>query len=100
MTGPLQHTFARWDGKGVPRGVSGEAIAIAARVFAVANYVEVEHRRAGIDPALKLARRFAGSILDPHLVEVLTRYAPDILAGSSYRAGRRCWSRAPVQARG
>ena len=41
---PLQHTFARWDGKGVPRGLSGEAIAIAARVFSVANYVEVEHR--------------------------------------------------------
>ncbi|MGH2908258.1 MAG: HD domain-containing phosphohydrolase [Solirubrobacteraceae bacterium] len=75
---PLQHTFARWDGKGVPRGVSGEAIAIAARVFAVANYVEVEHRRAGIEPALELARRFAGSILDPDLVEVLARDAPKI----------------------
>ncbi|MGH2866377.1 MAG: HD domain-containing phosphohydrolase [Solirubrobacteraceae bacterium] len=77
---PLQLTFARWDGKGVPRGVSGEAIAIAARVFAVANYVEVEHRRAGVNRALDLARRFAGSILDPGVVEVLARDASDIFA--------------------
>ena len=77
---PLQHTFARWDGRGVPRGLSGDAIAIAARVFSVANYVEVEHQRAGLDAALELARRFAGSILDPHLVEALADDAPEIFA--------------------
>jgi HD-GYP domain-containing protein (c-di-GMP phosphodiesterase class II) len=78
---PLQYTFARWDGKGVPRGASSGAIPIAARVFAVANYAEVEHRRAGIEPALELARRFAGSILDPHVVAVLARDARDIFGG-------------------
>jgi hypothetical protein len=36
-------------------------------VFSVASYVEVEHQRAGLDAALELARRFAGSILDPDL---------------------------------
>ena len=78
---PLQHTFARWDGKGVPRGLSGDAIATAARVFSVANYVEVEHRRAGLDAALVFARRLAGSILDPDLVEALAAAARQIFAG-------------------
>jgi HD-GYP domain-containing protein (c-di-GMP phosphodiesterase class II) len=78
---PLQHTFARWDGKGVPRGLSGDEIAIAARVFSVANYVEVEHQRAGLEAALALARRFAGSILDPDLVDALAGDAREIFAG-------------------
>jgi HD-GYP domain-containing protein (c-di-GMP phosphodiesterase class II) len=78
---PLQHTFARWDGKGVPRGLAGEAIAVGARVFAVANYLEVEHRRAGIDAALGLGRRFAGSILDPGIVEALAGDAAEVFAG-------------------
>ena len=78
---PLQHTFARWDGKGVPRGLSGDAITTAARVFSVANYVEVEHRRAGLDAALELARLLAGSILDPDLVEALAGDARQIFAG-------------------
>jgi HD-GYP domain-containing protein (c-di-GMP phosphodiesterase class II) len=77
---PLQHTFARWDGKGVPRGLSGEAIALAARVFAVANYVEVAHRRDGTGAALQLARRFAGSLFDPGVVDVLARDVNDICA--------------------
>jgi HD-GYP domain-containing protein (c-di-GMP phosphodiesterase class II) len=78
---PLQHTFARWDGKGVPRGLSGEAIATAARVFAVANYIEVAHRREGTDAALRVARRFAGSLFDPAVVDALIHDAPNILAG-------------------
>ncbi len=78
---PLQHTFARWDGRGVPRGASSEAIPIAARVFAVANYAEAEHRRAGIEAALELAYRFAGSILDPNIVGVLARDAGEIFGG-------------------
>ncbi len=76
---PLQHTFARWDGKGVPRGLSGDAIAIAARVQVVANYVEVEHRLRGIDSAIAFARRFAGSVMDPGLVETLAGGAGEIL---------------------
>ena len=75
---PLRQTFARWDGKGVPRGLRGEAIAIAARVFAVANYLEVAHRRGGIDAAVAFGRRFARSVLDPEIVELLARDASEI----------------------
>jgi HD-GYP domain-containing protein (c-di-GMP phosphodiesterase class II) len=78
---PLQHTFARWDGKGVPRGLSGEAIALPARLFAVANYIEVQHRLHGVDAAVAFSRRFAGSVMDPEVVEVLVGGAGAILEG-------------------
>jgi HD-GYP domain-containing protein (c-di-GMP phosphodiesterase class II) len=76
---PLQHTFARWDGKGVPRGLSGEEIALPARIFTVANYVEVQHRLHGADSAIAFSRRFAGSLMDPQVVEGLADGAAEIL---------------------
>ncbi len=79
---PLLHTFARWDGKGVPVGLSGDEIALAARLFVVANYVEVEHRVGGsIDAAIGLSRRFAGSVMDPALADGLARTATEIFDG-------------------
>ncbi|MGH2860896.1 MAG: HD domain-containing phosphohydrolase, partial [Solirubrobacteraceae bacterium] len=78
---PLQHTFARWDGKGVPRGLSGDAIELAARVFVLANYVEVEHRCHGVEAAVTLARRFSGALLDPHVVDALITSAQEIFDG-------------------
>jgi HD-GYP domain-containing protein (c-di-GMP phosphodiesterase class II) len=78
---PLQHAFARWDGKGVPRGLSGEGIALAARLLVVANYVEVEHRLRGVDSAIAFSRRFAGSVMDPEVVEGLASGAGEILDG-------------------
>lgn len=78
---PLQHTFARWDGKGVPRGVAGEAIAVPARLFAVANYIEVEHRLRGVDSAVAFSCRFSGSVMDPEVVDALVDGATEILDG-------------------
>ncbi len=78
---PLQHTFARWDGKGVPRGVAGEEIELAARLLVVANYIEVEHRLRGVDAAIAFSRRFAGSVMDPAVVEGLASGAGEILDG-------------------
>ncbi len=78
---PLLHTFARWDGKGVPRGLCGDAIELAARVLVVANYIEVEHRLHGVGAAIAMSRRHAGSIMDPHLVDVLATGASEIFDG-------------------
>ncbi len=78
---PLQHTFARWDGKGVPRGLSGDAIELAARVFVVANYVEAEHRSHGVEAAVAFARRYAGSVMDPEVVNALVTGPVEILDG-------------------
>jgi HD-GYP domain-containing protein (c-di-GMP phosphodiesterase class II) len=76
---PLQHAFARWDGKGLPPGVAGNAIALPARIMTVANYVEVAHRLHGIRHGIELAQRHAGLTMDPDLVGVLEDGADEIL---------------------
>jgi HD-GYP domain-containing protein (c-di-GMP phosphodiesterase class II) len=76
---PLAHTFARWDGKGVPKGLRGDAIAITSRMLMLADVVEVEHGRHGSDAAVALARDQAGSVLDPGIVDAFATYGPEIL---------------------
>jgi HD-GYP domain-containing protein (c-di-GMP phosphodiesterase class II) len=76
---PLQHTFARWDGKGIPAGVGGDAIEFPARIMTVANYVEVAHRLHGVRHGIEFARRHAGRTMDPDLVSVLEADAGEVL---------------------
>jgi HD-GYP domain-containing protein (c-di-GMP phosphodiesterase class II) len=79
VSDPLQQKFARWDGKGVPKGLAGEDIALPARLLGAAWRLEAEHRVHGVDAALELARRHAGATLDPGVVAVLETAAPAIL---------------------
>jgi HD-GYP domain-containing protein (c-di-GMP phosphodiesterase class II) len=76
---PLQHTFARWDGKGVPKGLQGEEIAITSRLYALADAVEVEHRRKGIQGALALVSEQAGSVLDPGIADAFAEHGHEVL---------------------
>jgi HD-GYP domain-containing protein (c-di-GMP phosphodiesterase class II) len=76
---PLQQVFTRWDGKGVPRGVGGEAIALAMRVFHVADVVEVHHREDGIDAAMQVARDRRGTHFDPTVVDLFCSAAGEVL---------------------
>jgi HD-GYP domain-containing protein (c-di-GMP phosphodiesterase class II) len=79
VSGPLQQKFARWDRKGVPSGLGGEEIALAARVLGMSWRLEAEHRLRGTDAAVALIRRHAGSTLDPNLVVELAPGVPEIL---------------------
>jgi HD-GYP domain-containing protein (c-di-GMP phosphodiesterase class II) len=71
------HHHERWDGKGYPAGLAGEAIPLGARILAVADtwHSLVSNRpyRTGMDPALAIdeLRRCAGAQFDPDIVEVL-----------------------------
>jgi HD-GYP domain-containing protein (c-di-GMP phosphodiesterase class II) len=76
---PLQQVFARWDGKGVPSGLGGEDLATSARLFHLADVVEVAHRSHGIDGALQLARSRRGTQLDPSLVDVFCAAAAELV---------------------
>lgn len=64
----------RWDGKGYPRGLSGEAIPLAARVFAVVDTYDAitsdrPYRRARPHAvAVAELQRVAGQQLDPAMV--------------------------------
>ena len=84
----LQQKFARWDGKGIPKGVAGEDIALPARLLAMSWRLEAEHRLHGPDGALAVLDRHAGATLDPRLVGALKVAVPEVLDGLE----EDCWS--------
>ena len=71
------HHHERWDGKGYPEGLAGEAIPLGARILAVTDtyHALVSDRayRAGIDPrtAIEELRSCSGAQFDPEVVEAL-----------------------------
>jgi HD-GYP domain-containing protein (c-di-GMP phosphodiesterase class II)/DNA-binding CsgD family transcriptional regulator len=75
----LSDAYERWDGKGGPRGVSGEAIQVTARLVHVAHEVELHHRIGGVDAALGMIRRGSGTWFDPSIVAVFEARAADLL---------------------
>lgn len=79
--GLLGQTFARWDGRGVPAGVSGEQIGLPTRVVQLADDMEVHHRRGGTAAAVAAARAGSGREFDPAVVAAFVRCGPRILDG-------------------
>ncbi len=77
----LLQTFARWDGKGLPKGVQGDELLLPIRIANLANQVEVAARENGPASSVEVARRFAGNAYDPALVEVWCRHADELLTG-------------------
>ncbi len=77
----VEQTFERWDGKGVPKGVRGEEILLAARLVSLADVVEVFHRAGGLDAALEVARQRRGTQFDPELVDLFSAEAPALCEG-------------------
>ena len=74
----------RWDGRGYPRGLAGEAIPLGARIFQVADTLDAivsdrPYRRGQpLEAALAEIRRHAGTQFDPAVVETLERLAPNL----------------------
>jgi len=66
-----------WDGRGMPDGLRGEEIPLAARIACLAQTVEVFHARGGVKVALAMARRRRGSWFDPSLVDAFLRVCAD-----------------------
>lgn len=79
VCGPLQQVFTRWDGKGVPGDVGGEAITLPMRLFHLADTVEVHHRSGGVDAAVEVARAKRGKHFDPAVVDEFCARAGDVL---------------------
>ena len=78
---PLEDKFARWDGKGVPRGMRGEEIPVAARMLGLSWRAEEQHRLGGVEGARRWLERHAGATLDPHLVEAALPALASVLEG-------------------
>ena len=67
----LGASYERWDGKGYPGTLCGDAIPLAARVVGLSEYVEVVHRNHGVSAAIEFADRGSGTQFDPDLVTLL-----------------------------
>ncbi|MGZ4484965.1 MAG: HD domain-containing phosphohydrolase [Nocardioidaceae bacterium] len=77
----VAETYEQWDGKGQPRHLAGERIALAARLVPVAGAVEIFGRRRGVDAAVAVARRHRGTQYDPRVVDAFCAHPDEVLAG-------------------
>lgn len=76
----------KFDGSGYPRGLAGDAIPLAARVFAIADVFDAVtsdrpyHRPRTLEETLELAREGSGRHFDPELVDRFLTIAPALHA--------------------
>ncbi|MGN8027584.1 HD domain-containing phosphohydrolase [Microbacterium sp. 22242] len=71
--------FERYDGRGLPRALSGDAIPIAMRIAQLADTAEVHDRLGGTEAAVRMARERRGGQFDPAIVDAFTADAAALL---------------------
>lgn len=77
----LGQVFERWDGKGMPGGLKGEEIALAARIVTLANDVITFLRLESSEAAIAVTRERRGGAYDPGIVERFCQQATRLLDG-------------------
>ena len=77
----VEQSYARWDGQGVPTGVGGHDLSLAARIAHVAEACEVFERTAGVDAARELVRARRGTHFDPEVASVVDTDPDGLFAG-------------------
>ena len=75
----LFHSLERWDGSGDAHGLAGDAVALPARLTAVATQAVIFDRLGGPDAAVAMVRRRAGGWFDPAVAETFERVGPELL---------------------
>jgi HD-GYP domain-containing protein (c-di-GMP phosphodiesterase class II) len=75
----LAHAYERWDGRGYPGGLAGDAVPLAVRIAVVARDVDLAVKL-GIDPREWLRAR-RGRAYDPAVVDVVGHVGAEPLAG-------------------
>jgi diguanylate cyclase (GGDEF)-like protein/putative nucleotidyltransferase with HDIG domain len=76
----------RWDGRGYPYGLKGEAIPLGARILTVADYYDAitedrpYHKRMTAEAAESVLRQESGNALDPTVVDTFLRLLPELRA--------------------
>ncbi len=76
----LNEIYERWDGKGHPRKLSGDDIAVPARFAQVASQAVLFGRLGGSELAVEVVGRRAGTALDPSIAEAFVRCGRELLA--------------------
>jgi HD-GYP domain-containing protein (c-di-GMP phosphodiesterase class II)/DNA-binding CsgD family transcriptional regulator len=77
----LAHAYERWDGKGFPAGLAGDAVPLPVRVVVVARDLELWTRAAGPPVAADVLLRRRGRAYDPQVVDVCRAIGAEFLAG-------------------
>jgi putative nucleotidyltransferase with HDIG domain len=92
VTQIVRHHHERWDGKGYPDGLAGDAIPIGARIFAVADSFDAmtsdrPYRRAmSIVEACEEITRCRSTQFDPVVADAFARISRDLLAAVAAEA--------------
>jgi HD-GYP domain-containing protein (c-di-GMP phosphodiesterase class II) len=71
----------RWDGKGGPNGLKGDAIPLALRIVSVARDVSMQKWVGGLEYGADVIRRRAGRGHDPHVAEQFCADADELVPG-------------------
>jgi HD-GYP domain-containing protein (c-di-GMP phosphodiesterase class II) len=77
----VEQSYARWDGRGVPKDLAGEQLALSARISHLAEACEVFHRGGGIDGALDMVRARSGRHFDPQIAAAVQRDPESLFDG-------------------
>jgi response regulator RpfG family c-di-GMP phosphodiesterase/DNA-binding CsgD family transcriptional regulator len=83
VTDALAQTFARYDGKGIPKGLGGENILPAIAIAEIAHDSAWHVNHGGPDATIEAARKFSGTFYSPALVDAWCDAAGEVLAGIS-----------------
>ena len=75
----LAQGFERWDGRGQPNQIKGDAIELPARFAHLATRALAFHELGGADVAIASVRDSRGGWLDPELVSAFEQYGPTLL---------------------
>src|SRR5258707_3487299 len=76
----------RWDGKGYPAGLKGDAIPLGARILSVVDYFDAMmserpyHKAMSLDVAIGLLRQESGKALDPRVLQTFIDLYPALRA--------------------
>ncbi len=92
----VEQSYARWDGKGVPSGVSGSGLALSARIAHVAEACEVFERTSGIDGALAMVQSRRGTHFDPDVAAAVQSDPGGLFAGIDEDAANEILDAEPV----
>jgi len=74
----LGHVFERWDGRGLPYQLKGEASCLSARIVPLARDAEIFYRIGGIETAVAVVRQRTGAKYDPRIAESFCQEAPHL----------------------
>jgi HD-GYP domain-containing protein (c-di-GMP phosphodiesterase class II) len=71
--------FERWDGKGFPNGIAGEAIPVSCRIGVVARDYELLNRVWESDAATEILSKRKGKAYEPDVLDTALEHGPQIM---------------------